>query len=212
MIDLLQQSNTYQSLVETLTAQFSGARCAQTPLNQQTDYPKPWLRGLHGASTAYLLSALAADFANKSFLIVVPTQHEAEKIIQDLPAYHFGESHLFPQWQNFLYDGISPTKNVVAERLICLYQLLKGDRTFIVTSIQALMHKILPQSVVESAFLTLRIGDEIAPDKAVEQLLHNGYQRVDLVEVMGEIACRGEILEVSPLTAAARIRIEFFGD
>ena len=221
MIDLLQQSNTYQSLIETLTAQFSEAECAQTPLNQQTDCPQPWLRGLHGASTAYLLSALAADFTDKSFLIVVPTQHEAEKIFQDLPAYHFEEPHLFPQWQNFLYDGISPTKNVVAERLICLYQLLKvalnpdaigGDRTFIVTSIQALMHKILPQSVVESAFLTLRIGDEIAPDKVVEQLLHNGYQRVDLVEVKGELARRGDILDVYPLTTDAPIRIEFFGD
>ena len=209
MIDLLQQSNTYQSLVETLTAQFSGSKYAQTSLNQ---HPKPWLRGLHGASTAYLLSALAADFADKSFLIVVPTQHEAEKIIQDLPAYHFEEPYLFPQWQNFLYDGISPTKNVVAERLICLYQLLKSDRTFIVTSIQALMHKILPQSIVESAFLTLRIGDEIAPDKVVEQLLHNGYQRVDLVEVKGELARRGDILDVYPLTTDAPIRIEFFGD
>ena len=212
MIDPLRQSNTYQSLVETLTAQFSGLGCAPISLNQQIDLFKPWLRGLHGASAAYLLSALAADFADKSFLVVLPTQHEAEKISQDLPAYHFEEAHLFPQWQNFLYDGISPTKNVVAERLVCLYQLLKGDRAFIVTSIHALMHKILPQSVVESAFLTLRIGDEIAPDAVVEQLLCNGYQRVDLVEVKGELARRGDILDVYPLTANAPIRIEFFGD
>ena len=212
MIDFLQQSNTYQSLVKALTAQFSRGECAPISLNQQADLPKPWLRGLHGASTAYLLSTLAADFADKSFLVVLPTQHEADKIIQDLPAYHFEEAHLFPQWQNFLYDGIPPTKNVVAERLICLYQLLKGDRAFIVTSIQALMHKILPQSVVESAFLTLRIGDEIAPNKVVEQLLRNGYQRVDLVEVKGELALRGDILDVYPLTTDAPIRIEFFGD
>ena len=151
-------------------------------------------------------------FADRSFLIVVPTQQEAEKIIQDLPAYDCEEPHLFPQWQNFLYDGISPTKNVVAERLICLYQLLKGDRTFIVTSIQALMHKILPQSVVESAFLTLHIGDEIAPDKVVEQLLRNGYQRVDLVEVKGELARRGDILGRLSIDSDAPIRIEFFGD
>ncbi len=212
MIDLLRQSNAYQLLVETLTAQFSGSECAPISLNQQIDLPKPWLRGLHGASAAYLLSALAADFADKSFLVVLPTQHEAEKIIQDLPAYRFEEAHLFPQWQNFLYDGISPTKNVVAERLICLYQLLKGDRAFTVTSVQALMHKILPQSVIESAFLTLRIGDEIPPNTVVEQLLCNGYQRVDLVEVKGELARRGDILDVYPLTADAPIRIEFFGD
>lgn len=212
MIDLLRQSNAYQSLVKTLTAQFSGAECAPISSNQQVDHPKLWLRGLHGASTAYLLSALAADFPDKSFLVVLPTQHEAEKIIQDLPASHFEGGNLFPQWQNFLYDGISPTKNVVAERLICLYQLLKGDRAFIVTSIHALMHKILPQSVVESAFMTLHIGDEIAPDTVVEQLLCNGYQRVDLVEVKGELARRGDILDVYPLTADAPIRIEFFGD
>ena len=212
MIDLLRQSNTYQSLVETLTAQFSGLECARIASNGQADLPKLWLRGLHGASTAYLLSALAADFPDKSFLIVLPTQHEAEKIIQDLPAYHFEDAHLFPQWQHFLYDGIPSTKNVVAERLICLYQLLKADRTFIVTSIHALMHKILPQSVVKSAFLTLRIGDEIAPDQVVEQLIRNGYQRVDLVEVKGELARRGDILDVYPLTADTPIRIEFFGD
>lgn len=212
MIDLLRQSNTYQSLVETLTAQFSRVKCAPTSSNGRTDLPTPWLRGLHGASTAYLLSALAADFPDKSFLIVLPTQDEAEKVLQDLPAHHFEGAHLFPQWQNFLYDGISPTKNVVAERLICLYQLLKGDRAFIVTPIHALMHKILPQSVVESAFLTLRIGDEIAPDEVIAQLLCNGYQRVDLVEVKGELARRGDILDVYPLTADAPIRIEFFGD
>ena len=212
MIDFLQQSNTYKSLVKTLTAQFSGVQCAPISINQRVDLPQPWLRGLHGASTAYLLSALAADFADKSFLVVLPTQHEADKIIQDLPAYHFEEARLFPQWQNFLYDGIPPTKNVVAERLICLYQLLKGDRTFIVTSIQALMHNILPQSVVASAFLTLRLGDEIAPDKVVEQLLRNGYQRVDLVEAKGELARRGDILDVYPLTTDAPIRIEFFGN
>ena len=212
MIELLRQTNIYRSLVESLTAQFSGSNCAQSPSNRQIGLPKPWLRGLHGASTAYLLSALAADFADKSFLVVLPTQGEAEKIIQDLPAYRFEEAHLFPQWQNFLYDGISPTKNVVAERLVCLHQLLKADRAFIVTSIHALMHKILPQSVVESAFLTLHIGDEIDPDAVVEQLLRNGYQRVDLVEVKGEFARRGDILDVYPLTTNAPIRIEFFGD
>lgn len=212
MINFLGQSKPYQLLVETLTAQSSESECAPPPSNERIGLPAPWLRGLHGASTAYLLSALAADFPDKSFLVVLPTQDEAEKIVQDLPAYDFEEAHLFPQWQSFLYDGISPTKNVVAERLICLYQLLKGDCAFIVTSIHALMHKILPQSVVESAFLTLHVGDEIAPDKVVARLICNGYQRVDLVEAKGELARRGDILDVYPLTADAPIRIEFFGD
>ena len=210
MKDLLRQTGTYQSLVESLASQFSGSKDSIS--DRQIDFPKPWLRGLPGASISYLLSVLAADFEDKSFLVVLPSQDEAEKVIQDLPAYHFEEAHLFPEWQNFLYDGISPTKKVVAERLICLHQLLKKDRTVIVTSIKALMHKILPKSLLESALLTLHIGDEIDPDEVLEQLLRGGYQRVDLVEVKGELARRGDILDVYPLTADTPIRIEFFGD
>ncbi|MBI1927434.1 hypothetical protein HYR99_24740, partial [Candidatus Poribacteria bacterium] len=227
------RTDTYQSLVEIL----------RTNRWLQTDSAKPWLRGLHGSSVAYLFSTLAIDFADSSFLIVLPSQNEAEKVVQDLPAYGFEGALLFPEWQNFLYDGISPTQKFVAERLICLHQLLvsqsqplksplppfskggRGDlreakqggegeavrRTVIVTSIKALMHKTLPRSVLESVFRTLHVGDEIDPDGVVELLLRSGYRRVDLVEVKGEFARRGDILDVYPLTAAP-IRIDFFGD
>ncbi|MCZ6676946.1 MAG: transcription-repair coupling factor [Candidatus Poribacteria bacterium] len=210
MIDLLRQTHTYQSLVENLRAQFSPSKGDTS--DRPIAYPKPWLRGLHGASISYLLGTLLADFADKSFLIVLPSQHEAEKIIQDLPTYRFEDARLFPEWQHFLYDGISPTKKVVAERMVCLDPLLKKKRTVIITSIQALMHKLLPKSILSSAFLTLHVGDEIDPDEVVEQLLRVGYQRVDLVEVKGEFARRGDILDVYPLTADAPIRVEFFGD
>jgi len=202
MKELLRRTDTYQSLVEIL----------RTNRWMQTDSAKPWLRGLHGSSVAYLFSTLVTDFADSSFLIVLPSQNEAEKVVQDLPAYDFEGALLFPEWQNFLYDGISPTQKFVAERLICLHQLLVGRRTVITTSIKALMHKTLPQSVLESVFRTLHVGDEINPDEVVELLLRSGYRRVDLVEVKGEFARRGDILDVYPLTAAAPIRIDLFGD
>jgi len=43
-------------------------------------------------------------------------------------------------------------------------------------------------------------------------LIRGGYQNVELVEVKGEFARRGDILDVYPLTADTPIRVEFFGD
>ena len=52
----------------------------------------------------------------------------------------------------------------------------------------------------------------LTPTKWLNNWCTNGYQRVDLVEVKGELARRGDILDVYPLTTDAPIRIEFFGD
>ena len=58
----------------------------------------------------------------------------------------------------------------------------------------------------------LSLGDEIDPDDVAAMLIRGGYQNVELVEVKGEFARRGDILDVYPLTADTPIRVEFFGD
>ena len=233
MKDLLRRTETYQALVKILSSIRKTTAYQTDHLSRSGESPasgdgltrnnrvdkcaelkavQPWLRGLHGASVAYLLSTLASDLSDESFLIVLPSHHEAEKILQDLPTYGFEDALFFPEWQNFLYDGISPTKKFVAERMTCLHQLLEGHHTVIVTSIKALMHRIIPKSVLSSVFPTLRVSDEIEPDEIVGLLLRSGYQRVDLVEVKGEFARRGDLLDVYPLTIDNPVRIDFFGD
>ena len=219
MRNLLRQTDTYQTLVNILTTHSSAwqndsptAEGAIGEKGNQNGAEQPWLTGLHGASVAYLLDALATDLADKSFVIVLPSHHEAEKVVQALPAYGREDALFFPEWQNSLYDGISPPKNLVADRMDCFHQLLSGQRTVIVTSIKALMYKIPPESALKSVFRTLNVGDEIAPEEAVELLVRSGYNRVELVEVKGEFARRGDILDVYPLISDTPFRLDFFGD
>ena len=58
----------------------------------------------------------------------------------------------------------------------------------------------------------VNLGDEIDPDDIAVMLMRGGYQNVELVEVKGEFARRGDILDVFPLTADTPVRLEFFGD
>ena len=211
MLDFLQQTDTYKNLIEILTSHLTSSE-SSSATNEKENRPLPWLAGVHAPSLAYLLAALAKDAPETSFLIVLPSHREAEKIVHDLPAYGFGDAHLFPDLQNFLYDGIAPSKRIIAERMNCLHSLMSEKRTVAITSVKALMHRVLPRSVLQTAFLEVNVGDEISPDKIVGVLAHGGYQRTDLVEVKGEFARRGDILDVYPLVSDEPIRIEFFGD
>jgi transcription-repair coupling factor (superfamily II helicase) len=210
VIELLRKTENYQTLVARLRAG-----------NQKL----PWLRGLANASTAYLLATLIDDFPNKSFLIVLPSQREAEQVLEEICTYTVSAAsettrmldvqskmNLFPGWHRKVFDGIAPPRETVADRIRCLEHLLYKERSIIVTSSQAMLYRLPPRHRFAEACRVLNIGDEIDPDDVAVMLIRGGYQNVELVEVKGEFARRGDILDVYPLTANTPMRVEFFGD
>ena len=214
MIELLRKTKNYQTLLACLK---NGRKL-------------PWLRGLANASTAYLLATLIGDFPEKSFLIVLPSQREAEEVLAEICTYRAyptsditptapkntenlqPELNLFPGWSRKLFDGIAPPKNTAADRMQCLHRLLQQEQSVVVTTPQALLYKLPPRATFAAAFRVLHLGDETDPDEVAAMLIRGGYQRVELVEVKGEFARRGDILDIYPLTSEAPVRIEFFGD
>ena len=209
MIDLLRKTENYQTLVSRLK---DGKKL-------------PWLRGLVNASTAYLLATLIDDFPERSFLIVLPSQREAEQILEEICTYRaypalentptsdaYPELNFFPGWHRKLVEGVAPPKNIVADRLRCLDRLLHQERSVVVTTSQAMLYKLPSRARLAAACCLLNLGDEVDPDDIAAMLMRGGYQNVELVEVKGEFARRGDILDVYPLTADTPVRLEFFGD
>ena len=177
------------------------------------------------ASTSYLLAALIEDFPERSFLIVLPSQREAEQILEEIGTYRaypalevtptpdtHPELNLFPAWHRKLVEGIAPPKNIVADRMRCLDRLLHQERSLVVTTSQAMLYKLPARACLAAACRVLNLGDEVDPNDIAAILMRGGYQNVELVEVKGEFARRGDILDVYPLTSDTPVRIEFFGD
>ncbi|MDE0468020.1 MAG: transcription-repair coupling factor [Candidatus Poribacteria bacterium] len=209
MIEFLRKTENYQ----TLAACLRGGK------------KLPWLRGLANASTAYLLATLIDDFPEKSFLIVLPSQREAEQVLEEICTYRSYPAlettptadgqpkvNLFPAWNPKLFDRIAPPKNTVSDRMQCLERLAHGERSVVVTTSQAMLYKLPLRERFADACCVLNLGDEIDPDDVAAILIRGGYQNVELVEVKGEFARRGDILDVYPLTVDSPVRIEFFGD
>ncbi len=223
MQEYLRKTKNYQKLIECL-------KNGENP---------PWLRGLLNASTSYFLATLIEDFPNKSFLIVFPSHREAEQVLEEVRAFHDHSSqhgnaeptvpqidlHLFPAWQNTLFEGVSPSKNICVDRMRCLHSLIakknsnpETDASLITphsvvfTTVRGLSYKLPLRDTLTSACRTIEIGDEIEFYDLVTFLIRSGYRQVELVEVKGEFAHRGDILDVYPLTSDAPVRLDFFGD
>ncbi len=198
----------------------------------------PHIRGLLNASIAYFLASLMEEFYDKSFLLVFPSHRESEQVLEEVRTFHNTQSEyrsskdishrdflLFPAWQNTLFEGATPSKNISVERMRCLHRLILKDcqtdddnslpRTShcaVFTSIRSLLYKLVPRAILTAACCTLRKGDEIEFHEFVSFLIRSGYRQVELVEVKGEFAHRGDIVDVFPLTSDSPVRFDFFDD
>ena len=85
-------------------------------------------------------------------------------------------------------------------------------RQLVVTSVTALLQKTFPPGEIQKRTRTLARGDKINPLDLIEWLEAQGCEPEAQVTQKGEIALRGGILDVWPLTSPWPVRLEFFGD
>ncbi len=172
------------------------------------------LTGLATSSMAYLLSHWMAKGGGPS-LIIVPHLKEGECLLDDFRFFRKREDHLcllFPQWEILPYDEIPPHPKILKGRVNALFTLLKGEKALILSTIKALMQKVMPPSQMEKSVLSLSTGEEVDRDHLVKYLHENGYNSVSVVEEVGEVSIRGGIIDLYTPFYEDPLRLEFIGD
>jgi transcription-repair coupling factor (superfamily II helicase) len=129
------------------------------------------------------------------------------------------ESALFPAWDVLPTESDRPEGMTLAGRRRAtdrLREIRKGGAAlpkcfFLAAPITALMQPCeAPGDTVNT--LTLKTGEEHDPILLGRKLGDVGYERVGQVEVRGEFALRGGILDIFPYTSDTPYRIDFFGE
>jgi transcription-repair coupling factor (superfamily II helicase) len=116
------------------------------------------------------------------------------------------------------HEGQLPHADTISDRLQTLVALSSRPGTqdpepqIIVTSVPALLQKTFPPEMLRDHTRTLARGDKINPLDLIEWLEEQGCEPEAQVTQKGEIALRGGILDVWPLTSPWPVRLEFFGD
>ncbi|HSI36531.1 MAG: transcription-repair coupling factor [Phycisphaerae bacterium] len=94
------------------------------------------------------------------------------------------------------------------------------DLPFIVAPVQALMQPVPSKNQLDQLIRTIRKGQSLEPEKLIVWLSEHGYNRLDQVEVPGDFAVRGGIVDVyipgefeqAGDQVGLTVRFDFFGD
>jgi transcription-repair coupling factor (superfamily II helicase) len=182
---------------------------------------EPWrewkrigLASLAGSSKAYLLSQWR-ERVRGPLLVVLPHLRDAETFLEDLRFFMKPSefpSLLFPQWETLPYDEIPPHPEIIRERMKVLFSLLRGEETVIVSSIKALMQKVLAPADLKESVFSLAIGEEVDRDRLINFLHAGGYTLSKIVEERGDFSIRGAIIDISTSLYEESLRLEFDGD
>jgi len=152
------------------------------------------VEGVEGSLQALLLGDLF-HLTQRPLLIVTPTEKEAEELASDLGA--LGErALLFPWWGTMPYRDMSPLSSVFGERSRILSLLLSEKSAIVITCERALLTPVPPVSYFSGLLQRIAVGEPINPTLLGERLQQYGYTRVPRVQVHGEYALRGEVLDI----------------
>lgn len=188
-----------ESLVQSLRA--PGAR------------PRLSAGGLWGASSAFLVAALAQDDAHP-WLFVLPGTEEAEVAADDLAGLIGRRVVPYPAWEGIPGEALRPDPLIFANRLRAMLALDRqdGPPPVIVASAPAVLQPVPAIEELRRHRLSLRVGKALPREPLIQRLVEWEMERVPTVEYPGEFAVRGFLVDIYPHSMPQPVRLEFFGD
>ena len=187
-------------------------------LRQRSDGMAPGdtirIKGAAGSLPAFTLADLL-DASGGPIIALLPESESADYLRSDLEQLLGGDERVlfFPPTGHAPYDPGQLAESLpLVQRADALGRLREGFDGILVTSVEAISEKVPPPEAVQDQTLTVRVGDELAPEALMERLTGQGFALVEFVGAAGEVATRGGILDVFPFAGGYPIRLEFFGD
>ncbi len=176
-----------------------------------------------GASDALTVS-LIADMKSDGWgcvLIVCPEEKECVRS-QTLLSNAGLRAAFFPARDLTLYN-VTASHDFEHERLKVLSGLIDRRYDAIITTPDASLGYTIPAERLKKSEITIYADDRIDTERLAISLSKAGYMKVDMVEVAGQFAVRGGIVDIYPPSAAydmgdgkkdgsSPVRIELFGD
>ena len=184
------------------------------------------LTGLRGSALRVAASHLIRSRGEAPVLYVTPHSRAADTAIdslRNLLGEREDESRVlgFPRHDTLPFDRFSPQPFLVSQRMNVLHRLAhagdaehaaKEPPPIIVAPRSALTLRVPTRADLRAATRRVSVGDSLERDALVATLVGLGYQRMALVEEPGEVAVRGDILDVFPPQLSHPFRIELWGD
>ncbi|MCK4293367.1 MAG: hypothetical protein KAY65_09235, partial [Planctomycetes bacterium] len=160
-------------------------------------------------SFARMLGVHVSERLGRPILYVCPHIDDADQAADDLHTFGGERVEALAAWEGE-EDLADATDEIRAERLklvsrIASLRLRSGqdcvsrseaERLITPASVQALCQPVPKPEALETSCLGLQAEREVSPEKVVEWLVDNGFERVERVDLPGQFARRGGIVDI----------------
>jgi transcription-repair coupling factor (superfamily II helicase) len=189
-------------------------------------------------SFARLLTAHLSKQLNRPIILICPHIDDADNAIDDLQTFGAKEVMTLPAWEGE-EDIADATDEIRADRLKVVARISsfvtrpKEENLSVTASVQAICQSIPTPESIEQSTLNIETGKEVSPETITDWLVDNGFERTDKIDLPGQFARRGGIIDIyAPLVEtdqrlprpdvvgarndniaeAQALRVEFCGD
>ncbi|MBN1391261.1 MAG: transcription-repair coupling factor [Sedimentisphaerales bacterium] len=222
----LGREKTVREIISRLETAKGGGRIRQAHRGGVVKVAGTW------GSFAPLLAAHISKELGRPILYIRPHIDDADKAVDDLHTFGAEQVEALPAWEGE-EELADATDEIRSERLklvsrvssLVARERKNKERFIIPTSIQAICQPIPKPEALEKSSLQLQINKTAPPEEVIVWLTDNGFERVERVDLPGQFAHRGGIIDIyAPLVRiderlphrdendAQAIRVEFFGD
>lgn len=166
--------------------------------------------GLSESGKSYCIYGIFEEI-DKSMLILTNNDIEARHIYEDL-SFYSNDVYYFPTREVTFYNVEAISGDLRWERLKILEKILENDKSIVIASIESLAAAYTPVELFRKFSFDISVGDVIDLKDVSSKLIQCGYERVAVVENIGQFSIRGGIFDIYPPIGAGPFRVELFDD
>ena len=167
-------------------------------------------KGINDTGFSHLVNQYFINH-NQNILIVTPTLFEANKLLNILNSYT-DKALLFPMDDFLTSMAVAVSPDLKITRLETINSLLNNDKNIVVTHLMGFLRFLPEKKLYQNKIIHIEKNMEYDPKKLANDLANIGYIRDTIVTKTTDMAVRGYVIDVFPISLNNPIRIEFFGD
>jgi transcription-repair coupling factor (superfamily II helicase) len=189
-----------------------------------TDVGAATASGLWGSGVAAVTASVEGQL-NRPLVLICGHIDEADDLADDMELFHGRRPEVMPTLEMAGNLGRVSEEQVV-NRLQLIARLSRGEtgadgKPFLmVAPIQAVMQQVPSRNQLSELMWSLKPGMKLEPEKLIVWLSEHGYNRLEQVEVPGDFAVRGGIVDIylpgehpeSKDVIGLAVRVDFFDD
>jgi transcription-repair coupling factor (superfamily II helicase) len=173
--------------------------------------------GLHDVAKALIAVYLTHELRRPAFF-VTDSNRRAESLAETLRFFAAifpgasGSVATLPSFDRLPWELQPPHADILERRATTLFRLADGQISLVIAPMAAALWRYQDPAAYLYLARTLAKDTEIGHDELITHLGSVGYTRTEMVELPGQFAVRGGIIDIFSPEAPRPVRIELLGD